>query len=60
MLLADENSVIDTKVILKQIRKTINEAQPDPRGDVYISIYYSGHGAQNRGDWVFRDGAITL
>ncbi len=60
MLLADSNSVVGKEVILKQIRYTARNAQVDSDGDKYIALYYSGHGGQNTGDWVFKDGVIHL
>ena len=60
MLLADSNSVVNSKTILEQIKHTARTAQKDSTNEKHISLYYTGHGGQNTGNWVFKDGKITL
>merc|ERR1712192_87578 len=60
ILLADENSIIKRETILAQIKFTVKIAKMDRDGDKYINLYYSGHGYPNTGNWVFRDGNVTL
>jgi len=60
VLLADTNSVIKRQTILDQIKETARTAVKDPDGEKYIALYYSGHGEENTGNWVFKDGVITL
>jgi hypothetical protein len=60
ILLADENSIIKRETILAQIKLTADIAKMDSDGDKYINLYYSGHGSPNTGNWVFKDGVITL
>lgn len=60
VLIADTNSVIKKQTILAQIKETARTAIVDPDGEKYISLYYSGHGEENTGNWVFKDGVITL
>ena len=60
ILLADENSVIKRETILAQIKHTAVIAKIDEGGRKFINLYYSGHGEANTGNWVFKDGVITL
>ena len=60
MLLADSNSVVGREIVLEQIRHTAKTAKRDPLTDKYINLYYTGHGGENTGNWVFKDGVITL
>ena len=32
----------------------------DKYGDKRINLYYTGHGGENTGNWVFKDGVISL
>ena len=60
ILLADSNSIIETKTILAQIKKTAKNAELDTDYRKWINLYYSGHGEEHTGNWVFKDGVITL
>ena len=60
MLLADSNSVVGRDIVLEQIRHTAKTAKRNPEDDKLISLYYTGHGGENTGNWVFKDGVITL
>ena len=60
MLLADSNSVVGREVVLEQIRHTAKTAERDSYNHKYINLYYTGHGGENTGNWVFKDGVITL
>ena len=60
MLLADSNSVVGRDIVLEQIRHTAKTAKKDPDNRKYICLYYTGHGGENTGNWVFKDGVITL
>ena len=35
-------------------------ARIDTKGWKHINLYYSGHGGELTGNWVFKDGVITL
>ena len=60
MLLADSNSVVGRDIVLEQIRHTAKTAKRDHKNRKYINLYYTGHGGENTGNWVFKDGVITL
>ena len=60
MLLADSNSVVGRDIVLEQIRHTTKTAKRDPYNSKYICLYYTGHGGENTGNWVFKDWVITL
>ena len=56
----DVKADISERNILQSIKNAVEKASPTKFGVKCICLYYTGHGQELSGNWVFQDGDITL
>ena len=59
-IICTDNGILTRNMILNHIKTSAENAQVGNSGEKHICLYYTGHGAENLGDWIIKDGKITL